>query len=88
MAITIPVNNIPATPMINLEEFRVRVADYAAALLEQMIKAEMTKSKQTGIKYHTSSRISALSLRGGKKVAADIDESEALYLEKYADSVH
>lgn len=84
MAITIPVNDVAMTPVINMEEFRQRVADYATALWHEMVSAEAAKAKQMEIKHHTSARISRLGLRGGQKVATDMDESEALYLEKYA----
>lgn len=84
MAITIPVNDVAMAPMINMEEFRMRVTDYATALWHQMASAEMVKAKQAKVRYHTSARISRLGLSGGQKVSASMDESEALYLEKYA----
>lgn len=84
MAITIPVNDIAATPAINMEEFRMRVTDYATKLWNQMLSAEVAKASHANIKHHTSARISRLGLQGGQAVPADIDESEALYLEKYA----
>lgn len=83
MAIMIPVNDIVANPAINMEEFRMRVADYATKLWNQMASAEVAKASHANIKHHTSARISRLGLQGGQVVAADIDESEALYLEKY-----
>lgn len=84
MAITIPINNIPSTPLINMEEYKSRVEQYAAALWKQMLDAEMIRAEHKEIKHHSSARISALSLHGGKTISPNIDESEAIYLEKYA----